>query len=154
VEIRPGRAEECEALSALALRSKAHWGYDEAFLASCRIELLVRASDLETGTVRVAVELGGRPVGFAALGPPSGREIELTKLFVEPTSLGRGIGAALFRAGTDVARALGASTMRIESDPHAASFYERMGAVLVGRVASGSIPGRWLPVFVLQLSRE
>jgi hypothetical protein len=37
--IRPAQADEVEALTALALRSKAHWGYDDAFMEACRAEL-------------------------------------------------------------------------------------------------------------------
>jgi hypothetical protein len=42
VEIRKARPDEAGELTELALRSKAHWGYDEAFMASCREELTVR----------------------------------------------------------------------------------------------------------------
>ena len=38
--IRRARPEEAGALSDLAIRSKGHWGYDVAFLASCRAELV------------------------------------------------------------------------------------------------------------------
>ena len=37
--IRRARGREAAALSALAMRSKAHWGYDAAFMAACRAEL-------------------------------------------------------------------------------------------------------------------
>ena len=41
--IRPARPEEAAALSDLALRAKAHWGYDNAFLKAYRAELTVTA---------------------------------------------------------------------------------------------------------------
>ena len=34
-------------MSDLALRSKAHWGYDASFLAACRVELSLRPTDVE-----------------------------------------------------------------------------------------------------------
>jgi hypothetical protein len=41
VRIRPARPDEAGAISALALRSKGHWGYDAAFLAACRENLTI-----------------------------------------------------------------------------------------------------------------
>ena len=42
MDIRPARPEEAGAISALALRSKGHWGYDPAFLEACREDLGTR----------------------------------------------------------------------------------------------------------------
>src|SRR3546814_11592237 len=39
--LRLAKSSECGSLSALALRSKAYWGYDSAFLQACRDELTV-----------------------------------------------------------------------------------------------------------------
>lgn len=47
--IRDARPDEAGELTELALRSKAHWGYDEAFMASCREELTVRPSEVGSG---------------------------------------------------------------------------------------------------------
>ena len=44
--IRAARVGEAGFLSELALRSKAHWGYDAAFIEACRDELSVDADRL------------------------------------------------------------------------------------------------------------
>jgi hypothetical protein len=36
MRIRPARPDEATDLSALAMRSKAYWGYDDDFLRACR----------------------------------------------------------------------------------------------------------------------
>jgi len=36
--LRPAVRAEADALSQLGLRSKAYWGYDEAFIEACRAE--------------------------------------------------------------------------------------------------------------------
>lgn len=41
--------------------------------------------------------------------------------------------------------------MTIKCDPNAAGFYPAAGAKLVGERASGSIPGRDLPLFEIDL---
>lgn len=42
--LRRARASDAAALSALALISKAHWGYDEAFMQACHDELTYTAA--------------------------------------------------------------------------------------------------------------
>ncbi len=147
--LRAARPDEVTALSALALRSKAHWGYDAAFLDACRDELTVHADDLSTGVVVVA-EIDGAVAGFSTLtGAPPTAEVEM--LFVEPDRIGAGIGHALFERLCEDARAIGCTTLRIEADPNALGFYEHEGAVRTGDVPSASIPGRALPLLHLDL---
>jgi hypothetical protein len=45
VTIRPARPDEAELLRGLAMRSKAHLGYADDFLAHCRAELSVSSED-------------------------------------------------------------------------------------------------------------
>ena len=137
--------DDCEALSALAFASKAHWGYDDAFMEACRKELTIRPVDLERARLRVAV--ASTIVGFHGV---EGDELEW--MFVAPDATGRGIGAALFADALDIARSAGVETLRIGSDPNAAGFYERMGAQRIGETPSASIPGRVLPVYAIGIS--
>lgn len=149
-EIRDAVPGEAAALSALALRSKAHWGYDAAFLEACRDELTLRDDELAARRVLVA-ELDGAVAGFGTLEgePPYG---ELGMLFVEPTAIGRGVGGALLAALVAQARSTGFTRLAIDADPNAEAFYLAHGAVRVGAVASGSVPGRVLPQLELELT--
>jgi GNAT superfamily N-acetyltransferase len=128
----------------LALRSKGHWAYDATFLDACRDELTLRDDQL-TARRTVVAELGDDLVGFGTLegAPPRG---ELGMLFVDPAAIGRGVGSALLRALLDRAGADGFTILSIDADPNAEAFYLAHGAVRVGAVPSGSIPGRVLPL--------
>ncbi|MFJ7247779.1 GNAT family N-acetyltransferase [Kitasatospora sp. NPDC098652] len=150
MRIRSARPDEAELLTAIALRAKAYWGYDEAFMAACREELTLDAAAVERASALVAEE-GARVVGFAALtgAPPSG---ELDMLFVEPDRIGHGIGRALFERVRDQARAVGLHRFTIDADPNAEPFYLAMGAVRIGSTPSGSIPGRELPLLAVELA--
>ncbi|GGW59851.1 hypothetical protein GCM10010503_41350 [Streptomyces lucensis JCM 4490] len=126
VRIRAGRPEEAAALSALVLRSKAHWGYDDAYLAACAEELRLAPQDMADRRVRVA-EAGGRVLGVATLdGEPP--RAELGMLFVDPPSIGRGVGRLLYRHVLTEAGRIGCDMLTITADAHAASFYAAMGA--------------------------
>ncbi|WP_046733733.1 GNAT family N-acetyltransferase [Streptomyces humi] len=142
MSIRPAQDEEAAFLSDLALRSKAHWGYDPAFLEACREELTLTGQELTSRRTAVA-ERDGSVVGFTTLEgePPQG---VLGMMFVDPDAIGQGIGRLLFTHAVETAQALGFTRFSIDADPNAEPFYEAMGGIPVGRVPSGSIPGRSL----------
>jgi len=149
MKMRPPQQHELEALSALCLRSKAVWGYDQAFLDACRAELTIRVEDLQTTALCVAEHDGGL-VGVAQI-TVAGETADLQKMFVEPTAIGLGVGRALFEWAVSQAKGSRARHMTIEADPGAAGFYRKMGAVDDVTVPSGSIRGRMLPRLVLAL---
>lgn len=94
LKVRPATLDELDDLSALCFRSKAVWGYDQAFMEACRQELTLTETDLLISQVAVA-EVDGTVVGVAQV-QIEGREAELHKLFVDPARLRTGAGRALF----------------------------------------------------------
>jgi GNAT superfamily N-acetyltransferase len=137
--VRRARAGEHEALSDLAVRSKAHWGYPPELIEAWRADLAVPADGPE---VWVA-DLPGRdaPAGVLVL---AGGEVDM--LFVDPGAMGHGVGRALWEHALERARALGWSELLVEADPNARGFYEAMGAEVVGERPSAVVPGRALPL--------
>jgi GNAT superfamily N-acetyltransferase len=153
VRLRGALPGEAALLSALALRSKAHWGYAPEFIDACRDELTYAAEDIARGGFVVA-EVDGGIVGFYALEPSAPAEVELDALFVDPAAIGRGIGRALIEDAKTRAVRIGAQRMTIQGDPHAARFYVAAGALACGSRPSGSIPGRALPLFSIEFARN
>jgi GNAT superfamily N-acetyltransferase len=149
--IRRATLGELAALSELAFRSKAHWGYSPSFMAACRNELTVREEQLALAFVKLAfVNPAAPPIaGFYALSVLDAERTELDFLFVEPWAMRRGYGRELLSHACDKTRELGRSSMLIQGDPHALRFYEAAGAVQIGSRASESIWGRDLPLFAL-----
>lgn len=147
--LRSVHVSDLPGLSALCLRSKAHWGYNATFMAACRDELTIHPNAL-TATRLIMAEVQGQPAAVAQLGR-DGDGADLLLLYVDPPAMGHGIGRALFDWCVAQARAMAAPRLLIEADPNAAPFYERMGARRFGSVPSGSIPGRHLPHLALTL---
>lgn len=145
VRVSAGRPEEAEELSALALRSKGHWGYDSAFLEACRAELTLTPE--QAAAARVVRE-GDHPIGFHLLDARLDQG-ELLMLFVDPSVMGRGVGRALLDDARRDAADRGWTSLRIESDPDAERFYLAHGARRIGSVSSGSVAGRELPLLEL-----
>ncbi len=149
MKIRAPLPAELAELSALCLRSKAYWGYDEAFIEACREELTLTTDELNSTCLAVA-EIDGAIAGVVQVGI-EGDQADLHKLFIDPEMIGAGVGRQLMDWGFDAARRAGARRMTIVADPGAVPFYESMGARQIGVAPSDSIPGRRLPKLVRDL---
>lgn len=145
--IRPANQTDLSEMADVTMRSKAHWGYDPAFLAACREELTPTVGDLGPG---LAVWDEGR-IGGVAWVKDTGATAELHALFIAPEAMGRGIGATLFDWCCTYACGLGADLIGLDADPFAEGFYLRKGMQRVGEVASLTWPDRMLPRMELVL---
>lgn len=159
LRIRPAKPEEARALTALALASKAVWGYPAALRAQFRNELTITPAYIAGHPVFVAERRqadgcgqGAVMLAFGALDPITDCLVDLSFMFVAPDAMRQGIGRALFAHLCGTACARGFTGMKIVADPHALGFYERMGAVRIGEEESASVPGRLLPVLHHDLS--
>ena len=141
--IRRARPAEASELSALALRSKAYWGYDAERVSAWAADLRYEGKDVHV------VDADGLVAAYATL-VLEGEKAELDELWVEPAWIGKGVGARLFQFVSNRAAALGAKRLEWEADPHAVGFYERMG----GSYVRDGEPGEWgriLPVMAIDL---
>jgi N-acetylglutamate synthase-like GNAT family acetyltransferase len=120
--LRPAASGDYERVRELTLESKAHWGYDRDFVRSWA-EGLTFESDRE----RWVAEVEGEIVAWAALVPPSDGVAVLDDLWVDPPSMGRGLGSRLFRLVADRARELGAERLEWGAEPNSVGFYEKVG---------------------------
>jgi ribosomal protein S18 acetylase RimI-like enzyme len=137
--IRAALEAEAPALSSLAMRSKAHWGYSTEALEQWRAQLAVSSADVRTKSVFVAT-LGTEVVGFYSLSP-SQTSWELDNLWVLPEFMHRGIGRALLEHALATASRGGAREVTVDADPNAESFYLEHGAIRRGEVPA-PIAGR------------
>jgi GNAT superfamily N-acetyltransferase len=146
--IRSAAPEEGSLLKGITVRSRAYWGYDAARFRAWveRLESEPQLPDVEA----YLAEVDGRPVGWAALKEPVDALCVLEDLWVEPDSMGRGVGTQLFRHSLERARELGASRLEWVAEPGAVGFYEKMGGRTVRDEVSGSF-GHRMPVMRLDI---
>ena len=91
--IRRARPDEAGLLTGIALRSKAHWGYDEAFLTQAASDLTFTADELSNEQVWL-LETAGDVLGFHRFRP--GEPALLVDLWLEPSAIGGGHGRRLW----------------------------------------------------------
>ncbi|HYE31535.1 MAG TPA: GNAT family N-acetyltransferase [Methylomirabilota bacterium] len=143
---------EHAALTALAWRSKAFWGYSADQMETWREALTIKEEELRVQPSFLA-EVHNEVAGFYLLSQ-SNNMLWLDHLWVEPTFMRQGCGRALVTHACAVAGASGAKELHVASDPNAAPFYQRLGAAAIGHIPPGANSGRALPhlVFVLGAS--
>jgi len=149
-QTRRAREEDAEELTRLARRAKASWGYPESWQREWEPVLSFSAEYITSETVFV-VESEGVLIGVVAIREPAAGP-EIDHLWVLPESQGCGVGRALLEQAIEVAKERGWVALRIESDPNAQAFYERMGASQVGEIEA-PVAGvqRSLPVLRLPI---
>jgi GNAT superfamily N-acetyltransferase len=130
MQIVRAKPQDSDALTQIALAAKQHWGYPERWIESWRDILTIRPRFIAEN-VTYGAEEEGRIVGFYLLTTETDG-IHLDHLWISPDAMGRGIGRALFRHAVEQAKELGHRAIKIEADPNAAGFYERMGAKRIG----------------------
>lgn len=144
--------DDASVLSALALLSKAHWGYSREFLKMCESELTVPAHQIENSNFDyVVAEVCSTIVGFYALEKTAKGKFELEALFVEPEHIGTGLGRRLIRHALDAVIGQGGESLLVQGDPNAENFYLAAGGKCIGTRESASIPGRFLPLFEIEV---
>jgi GNAT superfamily N-acetyltransferase len=151
VIIRRGTGDDADALTDLAHRAKAHWGYPASWMREWDPQLTIIPGYLEAHDVWVA-ERDGAIVGMCAL-EDRGARWNLEHVWVEPSAHGGGIGRALVMRALDEARRRHPGVVELFADPYAGGFYERLGARHAGDVPA-PMPGarnRTLPKFEFDL---
>ena len=145
IGIRRAEPSDAAALSALAQRAKAHWGYPPAWMARWKRELTLTPPYLTVNTAFVATE-DETPIGVCVLQQTPAAALE--HVWVDPGHHGRGVGRALVDTALAKARELGFTRVRVESDPFAEAFYLNLGARPIGSVPAPmpGAPNRVLPV--------
>ena len=141
--------EDAAALTALTIRSKAHWNYGADQINKWIPDLTLAEEYI---TEHIAYKLVDRDhiLGYYSLIHISDSIIKMDNLFVEPDGIGLGYGAVLLNDSIQRAVSLGYSLMTLDADPHAEQFYLRNGFRIVGELPT-SIEGRFLPVLEKEL---
>lgn len=155
-DLRPAVAEDASALSALAIESKAMWGYSAEFMQRAAFDLEISSKEIvDNGQFHVIVahdRVTLRIVGFLSMRKDA-YEWDVHRLFVAPDRVRQGIGYALWLDAIHFAEMSDCRSVVIQSDPNAVGFYLRCGAHLEGEVESPVDPKRKLPFLRFQIQR-
>lgn len=142
VQARPDHAQT---LTEIAISAKRHWKYPERWM-KCWLPALTISSEYIASHETWLAMLNEKPVAWYSLAQDEA-DLWLDNLWVLPDFMGRGIGQSLFRHALERCQFREAKVLKMEADPNAKSFYEKMGAKQIGE-HHGEVDGepRILPV--------
>ena len=146
VSIRHAVSADAGALGDVYRRSSLSNEGDRAALLSHPEALEFSDLAVKEHRVRVAV-IDDRIVGFVTL-LATGQTGELEDLFVDPDWMLHGIGRTLVLDAVETAREQGLTRVEVTANPHARSFYEKVGFIMNGTTQTPFGPGHrmYIPV--------
>ena len=150
LQVRRVILQEAAALSEIAFAAKAHWGYPKHWLEIWKPQLTFSPEYFEENE-SWAAEADGYPIAFYTLQEKDGHAW-IENLWVSPALIGKGVGKELFLHAAALSRRRGYKTLRLEADPNAVGFYEKMGMDKIGERHS-EVEGqpRILPIMEMKL---
>ncbi len=154
LQVRRAIPADAQELTHLTWDSKAHWGYDEDFMAKARPAMVVTAKSIALNQVYVVEDDSGI-LGYYELFPTAtASKGWLESLFVLPRAIGKGCGKLLWQHLIQTAQEQGYTCIEFEADPNAEDFYHHMGAYRIGERESGIVAGRMLPLMRYDLNHD
>lgn len=125
-EFLRGLPEHASILTEIAVAAKRHWGYPEKWIQIWLPALTISPEYISENEVWLAV-VNDKPVAYYSL-KQDGKDLWLDNLWILPGHIGQGIGRQVFNHALERSRAYDVYVLKIEADPNAQSFYEKMGA--------------------------
>jgi GNAT superfamily N-acetyltransferase len=130
IKILQATPEQTGILTTITIAAKRHWNYPESWIQTWLPSLTVTAEYIQSNETWVAIE-GEQYVAYYSL-KLDGEFLWLDNLWVLPEFIGQGIGKWLFHHAVERSRGTGATALKIEADPNAQDFYEKIGAQKIG----------------------
>ncbi len=126
LRIERAQTSQATVLTNIMHIAKGHWGYDPEDMKEFREHWQITPEMIEKDPFLIVLE-NEQPLGFARIIQEAEQMCLLDCLFVLPQAHGKGYGTWLLEAAEEVAKSQQCTSMRLESDAHAAPFYARHG---------------------------
>jgi GNAT superfamily N-acetyltransferase len=122
--------EEAGVLSQIAIAAKRHWNYPERWMEIWTPQLTFSPEYFEAYE-SWAAEQDDILVAFHTLQVRDGIAW-IENMWVLPEYMGKGVGRQLFLHALELSRQRGCKSLRLEADPNAVGYYEKMGMSKIG----------------------
>ena len=160
--IREAKIQEANLLTNISFSSKGYWNYPEEYFKIWSNELTISSGYIQKNDVFV-YENNGKIIGYYSVvelkddievsGITISKGFWLEHMFIEPQSIGKGIGTKMFEHLREKYASLGVNTLGILADPNSRGFYEKMGCEYKFEYPS-TINNRTTPYLQLNLEKR
>jgi len=143
-----------ELINRLILDSKASWGYSPQFMEKAKADLEISLEEFQNTALQLyTFSIEKETLGV--LGIRNTEDImELEYFFLDPRHLKKGLGRKMWEESLKLLKAQNCDFFLICSDPFAAGFYEKMGALRVGSLPSPVQEDRHLPLYLYLINES
>ena len=131
-------------------RSKGYWGYSSEIMDIFMERYGLHPDMLQPDLVKILMK-DNAPIGYYAFVLSETEPLYLDSFFIDPPYIGQGWGRVMWEACLQTAKALGATTFTLWSDPEADDFYRKMGCREIGAKQSVLMPNRYPMMFACDL---
>ena len=148
--IRRVTPTEADILTKVAISAKRYWNYPERWMEIWIPQLTFSPEYFEANESWAAV-FEGTPIAFYTW-QDRNSIAWIENLWVSAEYIGAGVGKQLFHHALTRSRESGYKVLRLESDPNARGFYEKMGMWKIGE-HQAEVDGqpRMIPVMEIEL---
>lgn len=129
--------------------SKKNWGYTDELMHLWESDLRV-CEDYILHNKVVKVFAQSDYIGFFALKPDVGKNIEIDHLWLLPDKQHQGYGRVIFQYIFFYMKSNGYNKATLVAEPHSKGFYDKMGGKITGQFQS-KISGRFLDIYEYDL---
>jgi GNAT superfamily N-acetyltransferase len=157
--IRKAIIQEAEILTKISFGSKGYWDYPKEFYDIWSKELTISSDYIQDNDVFV-FEKDGKILGYYSIvelkdnieisGIRISKGFWLDHMFIEPRSIGKGIGTKMFFHLRKMCCSRGINELGILADPNSRGFYEKMGCEYKSEYPS-TIKNRTTPYLQLKI---
>lgn len=128
----PATIDDVEELSAVAIRSKRHWGYSKEAMELWNQNLTITEDFIQTHTV-IKATLEDEIVGFFAL-----EEIKPTtriaQYWIDTPYMRKGYGSVMYDYLRNYLKSKNVEKVTLVMDPNGLAFFERKGAKILSKI--------------------
>ncbi len=128
----PATIDDVEELSAVAIRSKRHWGYSKEAMELWNQNLTITEDFIQTHTV-IKATLEDEIVGFFAL-----EEIKPTtriaQYWIDTPYMRKGYGSVMYDYLKNYLKSKNVEKVTLVMDPNGLAFFERKGAKILSKI--------------------
>lgn len=160
--IREAKIEEAEILTNISFSSKGYWKYPKEYYEVWAKELTISSDYVQNNDVFV-FETDGKIIGYYSIveltddiersGIKISKGCWLEHMFIEPQSIGKGIGTKMFEHLRERCTSRGVCEVGILADPNTKGFYLKMGCEYKMEYPS-TIKNRTTPFLQLKIRRR
>jgi N-acetylglutamate synthase-like GNAT family acetyltransferase len=149
MKIEKASVNDCQILTEITKKSKAHWGYSEEQIKKWTPFLTISKEYILTNSVYILTQ-AEQILGYYSYFNNEDNSITLDNLFITPKYIRKGLGKLLMEDFINRMKNTNCKKIILHADPNSEGFYQKLGFQKIGKFQT-SIKNRFMPIMEMNL---